>query len=108
MRHYYDCGTIVIASSGSNSTEVDADPHYQNARGLLIEAPDTLTGTITVQVSLDGGSSFSNLQRAGADITIAAGDVEEVEYKGWDVLRVSSGSAEGGARTFVVNAYEDF
>lgn len=105
----YDIPNIQIASSGTDSGAVAADPHFQQADGISIEAPDTLTGTVTVQVSHDGGSSFSDYQDpdSGSDVTVPAGSVAYVKYTGFDQLRVQSGSSEGSARTFTLKGIED-
>lgn len=106
MRHVYDCGTIVIASSGQNSSSLAADPHFQNATGLIIFAPATLTGTIKVQVSIDD-STYYDLQSSGADVNVAASDAVPITFQGWNYIRVTSDMAEGGARTFTIKAVED-
>lgn len=106
-KHVYDVGSMVIASSETDSTAIAADPHYQNATALIIEGPDALTGTVTVEVSLDDASSYSKLQSGGADITIGAGDAVPITFQAWTHIRVSSGSAEDAERTFVVKAVED-
>ena len=106
-RHVYDLPDLVIASSGTDSSAVAADPHYQRARAIIIQAPATLTGTITVQVSLDGGTTYADLQSGGADVTIAAASVAVIDFQGWTHLRVKSGSAEGAERTFIAKAVEE-
>ena len=106
-RHVYDCGTIAITSGQTDSTAVAANPHYQNATGLVIGAPSALTGTITIQISLDGGSTYLALQSNGSDVTIGASDAVSITFQGWTHLRVVSGSAEGATRTFTVRAVED-
>lgn len=106
-RHVYNIPSITIGSGNNNSDAVNADPHYQKARGLVIEAPDALTGTVTVAVSFDGGSSFSKLQSSGSDVAVGAGDAVVIDFQGWDALRVESTSAEGADRTFVLRGVEE-
>lgn len=106
-KHTYDCGTIAITSGQTDSTALAANPHYQNAEGLVIAAPAALTGTITVQISLDGGSTYVALQSSGSDVTIGVSKAVSITFQGWTHLRVVSGSAEGATRTFTIRAVEN-
>ena len=106
-RHTYDCGTIAILINETDSSAVAANPHYQNATGLLIGSPTALTGTVKFQVSHDGGSTYLDLQSSGADVTIGAAESVQLTFQGWTHLRVVSGSAEAATRTFTVRAVED-
>jgi hypothetical protein len=100
-----DLGTMVIASSGTDSTAIEFK--RKPVRGVAIYAPAALTGTVTLYVSADSASTYQKLQSAGSDITIGAGDCVVVDAVACDYMRVTSGSAEASARTFVVMAYED-
>lgn len=104
--HTYDCGTISIANGGTTSGVLAANPHYQNAKGLVIWGSAALTGTVTVQVSYDG-TTYAALQSSGADVTITAADATPITFQGWTHLRLVSGSAEGAQRDFIVRAVEN-
>lgn len=102
----YAIGTMVILNNGTESSVLAADPHYQRAQSIMIAAPAAVTGTITVQSSHDGGSTYNNHQSGGSDITIAQGDTATVTVLGPTHFRVKSGSSEGAERTFICRATE--
>lgn len=104
MVHSYDCGSSVIAINTTDGSAVAASPHFKYAESLVVECPDTVTGTITCQGSFDGGSSYSNIQSGGADVTIAAGDCVTFTVQGWTHIRVQSDSSEAAERIFLVRA----
>jgi len=87
-RFRYDLPDLVF-SAGTESNAIAADPHYQSAAFITIHAPGALTGTVTVATSKDG-STYSTLQVAGADVTIAADKSARLEYGGWSYMRLES------------------
>lgn len=96
---------LVIANGGTTSNVLDrADYRFMDE--FLIGAPSALTGTITVEVSLDEGTTYHTLTSAGADINIAASKAVVIGAGGWDKLRLKSSGAEGGERTFEIKGIE--
>ena len=109
-RHMYDCGSILIDVSVNStiSTALLADPHYQNAIGLMIQGPSSVTAaTFNVEISLDAGTSFVVLQSGGSDITIPLDKAAAITYTGFDQIRVVASAAQGGDRTYIINAVEE-
>ncbi len=102
----YAIGTMVIDNSGTVSSVIAADPHFQRAQSIMIAAPAAVTGTITVQSSYDGGSTYNNHQSGSADITVPQGDTATITVLGPTHFRVKSGSSESGDRTFTCRATE--
>ncbi len=102
----YAIGTMVITGTETESTAIAADPHYQRAQSIMIAAPAAVTGTITVQSSHDGGSTYNNHQSGGSDVTIPQGDTVTITVLGPTHFRVKSGSSEGSGRTFTCRATE--
>lgn len=99
-------GTLTIANGGTDS-EALTFANLRFIRSITIEAPDTLTGTVTVQVSGErSGTDFTTLQSDGSDITIAASDAITIDPITAMQLRLHSGSAETGDRTFRVTGME--
>lgn len=116
MRHNGIIGTLVIAASGTASTELTAATTKNKIPlGAIVDwilyAPTALTGTVTVQVAaVDAPASgdWRALQVVpGTDVTIAASKAIVIPCGGARALRVNSGSAEGADRTFtLVGQYE--
>jgi len=106
-QHSYNCADMVIASSGTNSTALAANPHFENASSLIIEAPDTLTAACTLYGSFDDATSYSQIYSGGAAITLTAAKSVSVTNLGWTHIRVTAASAEGAERTFKVRATEE-
>ncbi len=102
----YSIGTMVISNNQSDSTAIAADPHFQRAQSIMIAAPAAVSGTITVQSSHDGGSTYNNHQSGGGDVTIPQGDTATITVLGPTHFRVQSGQSEGDERTFICRATE--
>ncbi len=103
--------SLTIANSADTSDSIKAEVFQrQGCVGLNIQAPATLDGTqLTVQISLDGGTTFADWQSPpGTDITVAQGKAITVAFSGWDELRVKSNSAETPARTILVRGVRDY
>lgn len=93
-------GTVTIASGQQNSPAF-ALPNVGMPALLLVCAPSTLTGTVTIQVSFDGGSSFYSTA-----VTVPVNQVAKTDVVAPHV-RLSSSAAEGANRTFtLVGIYE--
>ena len=81
--------------------------------GITIFGPDTLTGTVSIEVSgnldaeLTSAVRWSNLQSGGADMTVGADEAVPIDFICWHGLRFSSGSAEGADREFKIMGVED-
>ena len=106
--HYYNLPDLVIPNGDTASNAIPADPHYRLAKGFTIQAPDTLTATATVAVSLDGGSTYSQLQSGGSDIDIGTDETVAIDFAGWTHMRIEASGAEGAERTFKALAIEEF
>lgn len=104
-----DLKSCVITSGQTDGSAVEG---FEDAEAVSIWAPGSLTGTITIQVSPDrppdaGGvaaasKTWGTLQSGGADITIGASKVLTLTDITFRALRMISGSAEGGDRTFKI------
>ena len=100
-------GTLTIPISTKPSNAIGGR-QLRTLRSLMVIAPATLTGTITLQVPDGIGSSptFVNLTRpsgsAGGteDITIAASKVVTLSDVPMHSIRVNSSDDEGAARAF--------
>lgn len=90
--------TLTIASGGTNSDAVDV----ARAESATIYPPATLTGTVTVQVSGDSGSTFLDLQSEGSDVDLTVSKALTITSLAADSLRLNSSGAEGDDRSFVV------
>lgn len=108
MRKAFSAGSLVIANGAAVSGTALDGSDFKGARGLAIQAPVTLTGTCTVEVSLDGGVSYGTLQSGGADVELPAGGVVVIDAMVWDRLRIASSANEGGERTFIVKAVREY
>ena len=104
MRTGVPLTALVIANSGTTSGTIKADEfERQGCIGINIQAPAALTGTLTVEISLDDGSTFAAWQSPpGTDITVAQAKAITVAFSGWDELRVKSDASEGAERTILI------
>ena len=111
MRTGVPLDSLTIANGQDTSSSVKSDVfERQGCVGMNIQAPATLDGTVlTVQMSLDGGTTFADWQSPpGTDITVAAGKAITVAFSGWDELQVKSDSAESPARTILIRGVRDY
>lgn len=74
-----------------------------DATSVTVQAPSSLTGTVTLKASTDGGTTYSDLGSGGSDVTIGAGNAVTITQVNFNALKVTSGSAEAGTRTFRVS-----
>ena len=73
---------------------------------VTVQAPDTLTGTVTVLTSADG-VAFATLQQNGTDVEIPAGKTTVLPpFTAHDMMLVSD-AAEAADRDFFVTIQED-
>ena len=92
-------GSLVILSTATESDELDLSP--QSVRRIVnvsIGAPAALTGTITIQLKING--SWYTHQSGGADITLGVDKSLTLDKITATSLRMKSSGAEGGDRTF--------
>ncbi len=101
-QHHANLPNLVIASGSTDSTTA-ITAYLDDAKSLTIQAPSTLTGTVTLKASTDGGTTYSDLGSGGSDVTIAAGNSVTITDVAFNALKVTSGSAEAGTRTFRVS-----
>lgn len=96
--------TLTIASGQTESGELNFSGHRGHTDEIHVVCQETtLTGTVTVEVSYDSGSSWRTLQSGGANVEVGADDSVVIRARPvWDRLRLVSGSAEGADRDFLV------
>lgn len=97
---------FTIASSGNTSNVIAVDSvsldSLAGAAGVCIYAPAALTGTITVEVSVDG-TTFVTLQSGGADVSIGAGKAITLTEISFRHVRLKSSGSEAAQRVFSVS-----
>ena len=98
--------SLTIANGGTTSNALTQND-LKYISGVSIEGPSVLTGTVSVQVSLDG-TNFEELQSSGADVTVTAAKVLILEPLPVRGLRVISSGAEGAERVFKVTGLREF
>lgn len=93
--------SMLTTAGGTTSNAVG---HLDDAWGLTIYAPATLTSTsVLVEVEPSStGTNFVALQSGGADVTFVAGKATVISPVPFRQIRVVCGAAEGGARTFTL------
>lgn len=109
-----DLGELLIDINEDNqiSTVMDFSGWRGAALGFVVDGPGTLTGTVTVEVSHsmedtdEYGTTWRDLQSAGADVTIPADGSVRVNSVSFKRLRVSSDAAEVANRRFRVYGVE--
>ena len=107
MRAKHDAPDLTIANGETDSDQYD-ESQLTGVRAIALQAPGTLPETITVQVSLDGGTNFAALQSPpGTDVTIAAGKAIVIDVGGFDAFRLQAGASVGADRVFSANFIED-
>lgn len=94
---------LTIASGGTTSNSVNV----KKVKRITLVAPATLPETVTLQVSVDGGTTFNAFQTGGADVTIAAAKAKGVDYLVATHVRLSAGAAVAADRVFQLMADED-
>lgn len=102
-----DLGLFTIANGGTASSSLDFTRWRSQAEAMRIIGPGTLTGTVKLQFSLDGSTNWTDVQSAGADITIPADGTVRVNDIGRGYYRLLSSSAEGAQRIFTVQGFDD-
>ena len=79
---------------------------------IIIDGPGALTGTATLQVSHvdidedEFGTSWRDVQSAGADVTIPADGSMQINSPVGRRIRIKSGSAEAADRRFRIRGVE--
>ena len=99
--HSANLPDLVIAN-GATDTTTPITAYLDDAHAVTVVAPSALTGTVSIKGSLDGGTTWVDIGSGGADVTIGAGNAVTISPFVFNGLKVTSGSAEGAARTFVV------
>ncbi len=96
--------TLFISSGLASSSILTG---FEDASALIIMAPTTLTGTITIRVATESDgvtatAAWSDYQSGGSDVTIGAGNaVQFTPPLAGQLILVSSGP-EAGQRAFQV------
>lgn len=99
-------GNLVIANAGTDSN-VLSNRQLAMARKLIFDNPAAFTGTVTLRGNPRAGAAFAAtkpVRVAGADITLVAAKMQEVDAGGFESIAAVSGSAEGAERTILVYA----
>lgn len=92
--------SLVIANGGTSSDVLDMASENRRPVVITLYGPSALTGTVSVQISMDG-TNFQTLQSpSGTDITITAAKCIVIAPLGPCYLKLLSSGAEGAARTF--------
>lgn len=105
MRHSIDLPDFVIPNGQTESNELDV--REMKLRTLVIQSPSALTGTVTVEASLDEGGAFGTIQSAGSDVSIGTSKVLVIDLVGYDRVRLNSTGAEAGDRVFFTKGVEE-
>lgn len=107
MRHSYDLPDLVIPSGETESNAIDAHGFYKYSEEFVVSSPATLPETVTLHVSVDGGTTYQAFQEGGSDLTFTADKVRRVPYDGWDSMKLVAGAGVGADRTFGIRSIED-
>ena len=101
-QHVANLGTLTINDAATSSNAITS--YLSDAKFITIMGPATLTATVTVQGSHDGGTTWGDVQSGGSDVTIATGSNSvTLSPWGYNALRVSGGSStQAATRTFTV------
>lgn len=97
--------TLTISSGSQNSGSSSLPNDLQRTdKNLLIVAPDTLDGTVTVEVDKDAqGNTFQTLQSPpGTDVEVPAGKAIMITELPLPDFRLHSSTSEGSDRDFDV------
>lgn len=104
-------GTLVIANGQTVSSLLSSilSQGQMKVLGsvetLAIAGPSALTAAVTVEVAQEyPGTSWTKLQRAGADVPVTAVDTTEIDRPAFRDLRLVSAGAEGAERSFGIMA----
>lgn len=107
MLNTYKAAELVIAEDDTRS-DVLEDENLRFVKRVVVEAPDTLSGTVTVQVREEGASDWDDLERVDGEVVeLTAGQVSQFHFPGSFELSLLSDGAEGSNRTFSIYGVED-
>ena len=104
-------GILTIPQDATESNHIDM--RRMPLRGITIFGPDSLTGTVSIEVSgnldaeLPSVVRWNNLQSGGSNVVIGADEAVPIDFVGWHGLRLSSGSTETEDREFKIMGVED-
>ena len=99
-RFVADIGTLTIADGQTTS---NALANCDDADTIVIFAPTSLTGVVTLQVEPTvTGTNFVDLQSGGSDVTLGAGNSTHITSIGFRQIRVLSNASEAAERLFSV------
>ena len=93
---------FTIAPGATVSNEIGAD-ELRSCRAMSIQAPDTLTGTVTATSGNDDidTATFATIQSPpGTDVALAADKTTVFTIAPFPRFRLKSSIAEASARTF--------
>ena len=96
--------TLTIDSGFASSSVLTG---FEDASALIIMAPTTLTGTITVRVATESSgvtasSTWADYQSGGSDITLAAGNAVQLTPPLAGSIILVSSATEAARRYFQV------
>ncbi len=100
-------GTLTIPNAGNRFSPA-IDLQGKGLRGLGIFAPSTSqVGTISIDVSPDGGTTYMTLQSGGSDVGVVAGKCLVLDTLVFTHLRIATSSGSENAIIFVLVGVED-
>ena len=105
-RHLANLPNLVIAN-GATAATTPITAYLDDAKTITLVAPATLTGTVTIRGSVDGGVTYVDAGSGGSDITIGAGNAVTLTDPAFNAISVLSSIAEGAERIFqVIKSFE--
>ena len=101
-QHLANLPSLVIAN-GASTTTTPITAGLDDADSITIQGPAALTNVVTVNISTDGGTTYSDLGSGGVDVVVTAGNSLNISPVAFNALKVTSSGNEGAARTFLVS-----
>lgn len=97
----------LTVSTGESASNAIGGDFFEWLQALTIFAPDSLAGTVTVEVAAKDPEDavdvdFKPYQEDGADLTIPAGTAVTVTPVSFKALRVAEGTSPGADEDFEV------
>ncbi len=100
-RHLATLGTLTIASGQTTSNAITTKLGFGYATDIVIYGPAAATGTLGVEVSVDG-STWRALKVDGTQISLGALDACVLPTSTFVSLRLKSSASEGAERVCTV------
>lgn len=91
--------TIELNATTSDAIDFESRGDLGNAEFLMIGGPASLTGTVVVEISIDG-TNFITLTAGGVNVVVTAGKATPIDFVCFAKLRVKSSASELAEREF--------